>query len=62
MTGVMMVSSGMLCSVIHVVSTAFLELPDEARFMASMEGFRRRSRWKVLSGLTEARVSSVLEM
>ena len=63
MTGVMMVSSGMLCSVIHVVSTAFLELPDEARFIASMEGLRRRlSRWKVLSGLTEAKVSSVLEM
>ena len=59
MTGVMIVSSGMLCRVIHVVRTAFFEL-DEARFMASVG--LRRSRWKVLSGLDEARESSVFEM
>ena len=38
MTGVMMVSSGMLCSVIHVVSTAFFELRPGALFSAKAAG------------------------
>ena len=38
MTGVMMVSSGMLCSVIHVVSTAFFELRPGALFRARAVG------------------------
>ena len=45
MTGVMMVSSGMLCSVIHVVSTAFFELMPGALFRARAVG-RGPIQWK----------------